>query len=779
MSRSMTAAQVIALGEYLDPDFDPAGLTVSQLLGVFGFHNIRYPTPYTKPKLVQLFNDELKPKAAKFKRDRLKKENSIASDDGIKDGVTGRLLSEDKPLRRSSRRSSRAPTQEPEAAPEPPKRRRSSAQPSLGGPSTRVARPSEPALMEESEPEEIPVRKVSRGKKSSEDAGSRARRVSQTREDDSGWEDNNIFQSGAESSSPARPSPVKTRARKSLATRTAAARKSRKATSAPPEMLPPSSPTKGSDDEPPFSPPRSRFAPQLPPDVPRPGSKPPSTRQRLSFQPVEHLPSSPKNEDIQEETASQIHEEADELADDVDPLDTLAEEEELEESESEEAKHNNEVSRRIAQGGVVARRPPPSGSLLASFFRFCVVIFLLVVPYQVYHYKQQSAAIGFCDAGSDTNDVLERARTKFAAIETCNRENRTLLYFPSPSSGPNGTSVDQTPCPALPVFPFHPDSCTPCPEHATCAIEEVTCENGYILQLHPALSWLPIPRTNSLSNPHTQPSAPVVAVFWVSSFLDGLPGFGSVALPPRCMPDPQRKKHIGVLGKAIEAVLGQERGRRVCAGEVPSVKDEAGGEAKRWGMEMGALRKTMKQKTAPQLLDTFDDTFNEAIQQLVHWGGVLTGADTEGHRYIAHKTANLDWHCTLTVKSREAWKEWRGRVLTTVAFVVSMLVMRARRAQRKVEDKRVAELVQVALDMLRNQELAHHTDPVTAPQPYLSSLQLRDLILQDEHSVSRRRRLWDQVERVVEGNANVRVNLEEVHGGDELRVWRWVGGAGR
>lgn len=95
MSRSLTAAQVIALGEYLDPDFDPSSLTVNQLLGVFGFHNIRYPTPYTKPKLVQLFNDEIKPKMRLLKKDRVKKENSIASDNGIKDGATGRYLNED------------------------------------------------------------------------------------------------------------------------------------------------------------------------------------------------------------------------------------------------------------------------------------------------------------------------------------------------------------------------------------------------------------------------------------------------------------------------------------------------------------------------------------------------------------------------------------------------------------------------------------------------------------------------------------------------------------
>jgi len=107
---------------------------------------------------------------------------------------------------------------------------------------------------------------------------------------------------------------------------------------------------------------------------------------------------------------------------------------------------------------------------------------------------------------------------------------------------------------------------------------------------------------------------------------------------------------------------------------------------------------------------------------------------------------------------------------------LSGMYFRGRAAQGRKESKRVAELVQIALDTLRNQEMAHYTDPVTCPQPYLSSLQMRDLILQDEHSVSVRRRIWERVERVVEGNANVRANLEEVEGGDELRVWRWVGG---
>lgn len=93
MSR-MTAAQVIAIGEYLHPDFDPATLTVPQLLGVFGYHNVQYPSPYTKSKLVQLFNDEIKPRSAKLKKEKIKRELSQASDDGITDGVTGRPINE-------------------------------------------------------------------------------------------------------------------------------------------------------------------------------------------------------------------------------------------------------------------------------------------------------------------------------------------------------------------------------------------------------------------------------------------------------------------------------------------------------------------------------------------------------------------------------------------------------------------------------------------------------------------------------------------------------------
>ncbi|KAK7693593.1 hypothetical protein QCA50_003162 [Cerrena zonata] len=202
-------------------------------------------------------------------------------------------------------------------------------------------------------------------------------------------------------------------------------------------------------------------------------------------------------------------------------------------------------------------------------------------------------------------------------------------------------------------------------------------------------------------------------------------------------------------------------------------------EVRKWGLQIDELKDSIRSKTAAHLLDTFEDTFNEAVQQIVQYGGVIVGEDAEGKRYLAHRTPQMDWTCSLRVKARESWFEWQKQIISTLLLIMSVLVFRRRRAQAEVENARIATLVQVALDLLRNQELAHHTDPISAPQPFLSSLQLRDLVLQDEHSVSVRKRLWGGVERVVEGNANVRTNLEEVEGGDEMRVWRWVGSAGR
>ncbi|KAJ7582750.1 Man1-Src1p-C-terminal domain-containing protein [Mycena floridula] len=754
MSRSLTASQVVSQGDYLESDFDPTSLTVSQLLGVLSFHSIEYKAPYSKGKLVQLFNEQIRPKASKFKKERIKKENSIASDEGITDGLTGQLINPGQ-VRRSSRRLSRAPSEDPEPSlPEPPKRRRSSAEPSLGRPvrSSKVS-PNQPIVLEESEPEEDlpPVRKVGRSKKTAQAAGPQSRRVSQA--EDSGWEDNNIFQSGAESSSPARPSPV----RKPRLSRP------RKSMSAPPQISPPASPVVPSHlRRDPL--PQVKFEPDLPP-----AARLMSPRFSNAPHVVEKYEGMPTAFDFKHEEqldeADELNLRAEEDAEEFEPQD-------MGEAESEYTEDDAKViaiQRRL--GGEVSvspTRPKSSSSWIVRVVKF---LLLLSVTAATVIYKSSSAPIGYCETGSNTNKELENLRSWRLAAEACNRENRTLLY-------PRG---DDTPCPSPPLpVGLIPDSCTPCPKHAKCTQFGFTCDKGYMLSSPTPLFLLP-PISSPSEITVSRNMSPSQAAWKAISFLtDGLPLVGSIGLRPSCVEDPKRKLHISILGKRIEATLGNERGRRLCSGQF-SDKDipaREGGEGKQWGLEMSELRQIMRPPKVQdyEKVQDYDDTFNDSVKQLLNWGGVTMTEDSKGTRYLARNEADLTWNCKLIITARDAWVEWRTYLTGLLGLLLFAYYVRVRRASGSVESQRVAGLVNVALDTLRKQELDHYTDPINTPQAYLPSLQLRDLIMQDEHRVSTRRRIWDQVERIVESNANVRVNLEEVQGGDELRVWRWVGG---
>ncbi|KAI0950343.1 hypothetical protein AcV7_008840 [Taiwanofungus camphoratus] len=760
------------------------------------------------------------------------------------------------------------------------KRRRSSAQPTLGGPSRRkTSKLTEHVVIEESEPEEDKVvRKVGRSKKSSTDAGTQARRVSQAHPEDSGWEDNNVFQSGAESSSPARPPPPRTRGTRCSSALPRPMVRSRKSMSAPPQYASASPPKssqalvdsdaeeeeeektqqervkdKGKEKEkemkkeeresakpasrpstkPPsrastsgIKPPSGAFAPRLPPGVAREtrASVARATRhtlvpEALAERQVVVVPDDLKEEEEEEEEETQLQRSAARLHEAIREAQQARGETEMgEEGLSEEDIDVDErvaaISQRIADGGgqVIRRKRTMDNTASSLLLRVLLTLLALLGSSALYQYKTESAGIGFCDVGVTTNAVVEAKKVHYLAVESCNRENRTTLYVqpnadstssvvsPVPAGGVPSSALEGTltaePCPLLPLVPqLHPEMCTSCPAHASCTPTTITCDSGFILRAHPLLAMFPVPGTaprlsgapSTFTRPAYSPSTDVTSdaahmvYAAVGLALDGMPGVGSVALPPRCVEDPRRKRHIGVLGKAVEAMLAAERGRRLCEDVGIGVDEREGDEAveaRRWGMELEKLKDDLRRKTAPNLQITLDDTFNEAVQQLVQWGGVFMGEDADGKRYLAHRTPSMSWDCALRVKARDAWAEWNRAIAGSALLVLGVLAFRRRQAQRGAESARVAGLVQVALDLLRNQELAHHTDPVTAPAPYLSSLQLRDLVLQDEHSVRTRRRLWERVERVVEGNTNVRTNLEEVQGGDELRVWRWVGGAG-
>lgn len=791
MSR-LTSAQVIQLGHYLDEDFDPATLTVAQLLGVFGYHNVNYPSQYTKPKLVQVYEDQIRPRASKLKRDKLKQQNSVASNEGIVDGLTGEPLGGRAEPRRSSRRLSRAPPEDADLdsplRPEP-KRRRSSAQPNLGGPSRKsgMKAPEPVVVVEESEPEEeeLPARKVVRRKKTGEDAAVGARRPSSP---ESGWEDHNIFQSGAESSSPVRPSPVKTKPRKS----SLAPRSNRKSTSVPPQFSPPSPErAKRESNEKhhlPLSPVQKRFAPELPESILEENTliSPLKSRRggRTSSAFQGPLVEEDAELDIEEDEADPASREPSAVEADL-QTEELVDSEDLQQL-NEDARSSLpppsadeafavEVSRRIAKGDSTVLHLP-AGALpvkpLSTIMRVLILMAMVLGTGFTRSYRTDSASIGYCDAGRDTSASLQGYQARQIAIEACNTDNATHILVPDRKLG----KVVEEPCPAPSLTPgLGSIECTPCPDHATCAGHTLVCDAGYILRSHPLLSL--VPPVKSRADLELTTSSPPTDVFWAAFHhtVDGLPGFGSVAFAPRCIRDPQRDLHIGALGRSIQKQLAAERGQRLCSGpQPPKYSDTEGGEAREWGLSTDALKAANAPKST-QLQLSYDGVFEEAVQQIVQWSEVIVGEDKHGKRYLAHSTPQLDMACALKLKSKNLAYQSRGYILTLLALISTFYWSKNKLSTSKADNRRVAELVQVALDSLRNQELAHHTDPVIAPHPYLSSVQLRDLILQNEHAVSARRKLWDRVEKIVEENANVRANLQETNAGDELRVWRWVG----
>ena len=427
---------------------------------------------------------------------------------------------------------------------------------------------------------------------------------------------------------------------------------------------PPDSPTKPKARVKPESrrtsvkPPESLFEPVLPPEVlresPRKARSPDAYRDRRIIEIPDDVTEVTEPGSQSQETkleAPQFVFEEQPVTSDV-PLETevepdvdheeLIEEpvEELEEQLDKDREQVLAISKRISEGGQIVPREsdqeqdaPPMPLILRIF----IGVLLLTGGSVLFNFKQESAPLGFCETGKLTNAILEASRARWAAVESCNRANSSLLYpdgephsthsvhSPVPSqtavrstednNAPDDQLVKGEPCPPLPLLPVpHPSSCAKCPPHATCTPSTMTCETGFLIRPHPALIFLrlpisPSPATSNAQQSYSLPylsdipdanlSVSQLLYKYISLVLDGIPGLGPVAFSPKCVEDPRRRRHIGVLGRAVESVLAQERGRRLCTGEVSTKASVSElDEVKKWGIQVDQLKESMKSKTA-------------------------------------------------------------------------------------------------------------------------------------------------------------------------------------
>lgn len=90
-------------------------------------------------------------------------------------------------------------------------------------------------------------------------------------------------------------------------------------------------------------------------------------------------------------------------------------------------------------------------------------------------------------------------------------------------------------------------------------------------------------------------------------------------------------------------------------------------------------------------------------------------------------------------------------------------------------EQRAKQLASDAFDRLANQAALSHQEPGAYPEKGISMAQLRDDVLRDEFSTSRRQKLWERVQKKVEFNSNIRAAVRTTNTGDVARMWEWVG----
>lgn len=211
-----------------------------------------------------------------------------------------------------------------------------------------------------------------------------------------------------------------------------------------------------------------------------------------------------------------------------------------------------------ASSSDIVRKRATAG--LQVWFRLILSVIFVAGSSLVWTYKADSAALGYCDAGKATNPIVLRHLDEIQAAEDC----RASIVHRADAGLPPDPDLDSCKMSLLP----RATKCTPCPPHAVCSVHSIVCEPAYVLRQNP-LSLIP----------------------FADVLLNGLPGLGPVALPPRCVADVRRRQNVGRMARAIENKLASTRGDRVCAG-IRSTGGDAQ-DAAAYGMSVDEIRTSL------------------------------------------------------------------------------------------------------------------------------------------------------------------------------------------
>lgn len=140
--------------------------------------------------------------------------------------------------------------------------------------------------------------------------------------------------------------------------------------------------------------------------------------------------------------------------------------------------------------------------------------------------------------------------------------------------------------------------------------------------------------------------------------------------------------------------------------------------------------------------------------------------------------ASVPLSCAIRRHLRQTLRQYFWQLVAFLSLLSTGAYGRHRITSGRETERRAKQLASLALEKLGIQASLHAQEPDVYQENYISMAQLRDDVLRDEFSASRRKKLWEKVQKKVEGNANVRPMVREGRTGDVGRVWEWVGAVG-
>lgn len=144
-------------------------------------------------------------------------------------------------------------------------------------------------------------------------------------------------------------------------------------------------------------------------------------------------------------------------------------------------------------------------------------------------------------------------------------------------------------------------------------------------------------------------------------------------------------------------------------------------------------------------------------------------------RLASTSLAELTLACSIRRSLRESLERHLLSIVIAILTIASGAYGKYSITTNRTMEKRAKQLASDVFDRLANQAALAHQEPGARQERGLSMNQLRDDVLRNEFSSSRRIKLWQRVQKKVETNSNIRAAVREGPSGDITRMWEWTG----